>query len=419
MVELAYRPATVRVATALVAVVFFAGVIALVTHDGGLAIGDARLHADGNARVTSVDGVQRTVHGTVGLHNGDVVEAIDGSFVVDLPDGSNIEGRAGRAGAESTRLRIDKPVELVGGDALVTTKGTTSIDAGGNHLDLQRGSDNQTAARVSRALAVTAGVYHGQATVDSAGQQRGVPALRQVDVAAIGRPSALKALQPDDADPWDRRFLGAAMDLGRTLDSYSKSYTQSLAPTDGRTVGFYTALLPDLAKETAFTPTLLDTTLRQPGELLVGAAIATIGRHGSFADRWQQVFAFRDEQASWGLVALDQGVDGNALLAAVQRALTSTTFQFAEAARAPANPSSTPTTTTGTAPSSGNGGNGSSSSPTTSPPPTTSLPTPTVPPPTVPPVTTPPNLVPPPAQGLVDGLVSQVNGLLGGLLKQP
>ena len=39
-------------------------------------------------------------------------------------------------------------------------------------------------------LSVTVGAYRGAAELDSAGQERTVPALRQLSVASLGRPPA-------------------------------------------------------------------------------------------------------------------------------------------------------------------------------------------------------------------------------------
>jgi hypothetical protein len=77
-----------------------------------------------------------------------------------------------------------------------------------------------------------------------------------------------------------------------------------------------------------------------PGELLVGAAISTEGKRGRFAERWSQVFQFRDDGAAWGLVALDQQVNRSPLLTGVDAAIgrARTPFDVAAPAPAPAAP---------------------------------------------------------------------------------
>jgi hypothetical protein len=68
---------------------------------------------------------------------------------------------------------------------------------------------------------------------------------------------------------------------------------------------------------------------RPPGDTLVGAAIALESTRGTFAERWAAVFGFRDQNAGWGLVALDQGVARAALLATMDGAVSRAPAQFA------------------------------------------------------------------------------------------
>jgi uncharacterized membrane protein YgcG len=468
MTELTHHPAFKRVTIALIAFVLFGGMVALVTQDRGLAPGEARLHTNGIATVQSPDGHQRAVRGTALLHTGDIVEAVQGDLKLDLPDESAVEGRApltaNATDAQPTRLKVADRVEVLAGDALVTAQKGTEIDAGGNRVHLDRSSD-VSAARVSRSLTVVAGVYRGHATLDSAGQLRDINALRQFDVAALGRPAGEpKPLQVRDGDPWDRRFLGEAMDLTATLDDYAAGYSSRalLTPGEGRTAGFYRSVLPVVADQQDFFDSMIDEKRAgAPGETLVGAAIAGLGQRDSFAQRWSQVFSFHDDDAGWGLVALDQGVSAEPLLRAMQEALNSSPLLVA-ATRVPGADGTTDTTATtvgGTAATSGSGGSsgtasgsaaasgGSSGSGTgsgsgsgsgvlpgttlpaipgtpTTPPPTTTPPTlPPVLPPILPPVLPPPTTQPPPSSGtgptgnpVVDGVVDTVNDLLGGTL---
>jgi hypothetical protein len=175
-------------------------------------------------------------------------------------------------------------------------------------------------------------------------------------------------------------------------------YTKTLGG-NGVTVAAYAAVLGGLANEGDFTQTLLNEAPQESGEKFIGAAIASLSRRGAFVDRWRATFAFRAAGANWGFVALDQGVASDPLLSAVQSALNATPFQFALAAR----PQPTATTTASAS------GGGPTTTPTTAP----SGPTTTTPP-TTPPTTT---VVPPTGSPVVDGIVKNVNGLLGGLPK--
>lgn len=399
--DLTAHPATRRIAIAAVAAVLFAGIVAVATGTGSSGgVGEARLSTKGRASVTAVDGQRRTVTGTVALHRGETVEAVEGAMTIELPDGSTVEGRPGFKSSEPTRVKVAQPVELLAGDLLVTATAGTDVDSAGNRVHLDSAVEGLSAARVSRSLAVGAAVYRGAATFDSAGQTRVIPALRALEVSALGRPpSSASPMKIDETqtDPWDRRFLGEAIDLGHTLANYSTVYTNTLGG-NGATVGVYASVLPGLDEEREFTNALLSESPPDSGEKFIGAAIASLSRKGNFVDRWRATFAFRGAGASWGLVALDQGVARDPLLSAVENALNQTPFEFV-LGRPPSTATTGPPAT---------GGGGTTTAPGT---------TPTTPPPSTPP-TTPPTttLVPPSGSPVVDGIVKGVNDLLGGLV---
>jgi hypothetical protein len=404
--ELSDHPATRRIAIASVALLLFAGIVAVAARTGSSGgVGDARLSTSGRALVTAINGQRRTVTGRVALHRGETVEAVEGAMTVELPDGSTVEGRPGFKSSDPTRVRVAQPVELLAGDLLVTATSGTDIDSDGNRVHLDSSVDRPSAARVSRSLAVDTAVFRGSATLDSAGQTRVIPALRALEVSALGRPpTSASPLKVDEVqtDPWDRRFLGEAIDVGHTLANYSTVYTQTLGAGNGATVGAYKTVLSALANEAEFTPALLTESPHDSGETFIGAAIASLSRRGSFAARWRATFAFRDAGANWGFVALDQGVATDPLLSAIQDALNATQFQFALAAQGPQTATTTSPTT----------GGGPTTTPTTPPGgPTTTTPTPTTPPTTT--------IVPPTGSPLVDGIVQNVNDLLGGLGGRP
>jgi hypothetical protein len=316
------------------------------------------------------------------------------------------------------------------GELLVSAERGAEVTSGGNKLRLEPGAGGPSAARLSRSLAVGAGVYRGSATLDSAGQQENIAALREAEVAAAGRaPTAPMPLKLHSDDPWDRRFLGEAIDLGARLEILSKQYTtnsQTLRGIDVRTVGFYRTLLPSLAAEPAFQPSLLERDgERDTGELLVGSAIVALGRKAGFAQRWDDVFQLRDDGGAWGLIALDQGVSEDPLLADLNRAVSGTNFDFAQPGRAPATATTRPGTTPSTNPSGSTTTtrppSTSSPSPTTQPPPNTAPTVPPIVPPIVPPDVPPPTapVVPPTGVSPVDDVTNTVNQVVGGLLGQP
>ncbi|HEX7277645.1 MAG TPA: hypothetical protein VF244_09760, partial [Acidimicrobiales bacterium] len=188
----------------------------------------------------------------------------------------------------------------------VTTEGTDVIVRGD--------------AEVSRGAVVVVSSFLGDVELRSGDRSTTVPALRQATVnpdgTLVGEPVPL---QYDSDDPWNRRFLSEAIELGNELEARSKGFTAQLVATDGRTQDFLVSLLPDLAGQPGLAG-LFDAT-RPPGESLVGAAIVLQGSRGTFAERWADVFGFRDQGAQWGLVAYDQGVTRTPLLAAIDGAI--------------------------------------------------------------------------------------------------
>jgi hypothetical protein len=200
------------------------------------------------------------------------------------------------------------------------------------------------------------------------------------------------------------------MELADQLQARSDGMTASLRPGEGRSVGFYRTVLPALAGETQFVSDLVQPA-RLPGETLVGATLVRLGRQGTFTQRWSRAFAFRDEGASWGLVALDQGVTdvgrvtgdldaaiGRAPLLLAAPATPGTATSLVD----PVAPVAKPTTTAVNRLPSGN-----------APAPQSTIPPVTVP--GAPPVVLPPPNTGTPLDALLDPLTETVNKLLGVL----
>jgi hypothetical protein len=369
-------------------------------------VGEARLEVDGQAIVERRDGDEETVDDDTDLRSGDRVELKEGTGRMVLRGGTRMELRAGLGDAADTMVLMGEVPELEAGDLLVSSAGSTELSAADSTLRIEEG-----AARVSRALGLGVAAYEGVVHLDSAGVERSIPALREMRVAALGRaPRLPRPLDYSSDDPWDRRFLGTWIDLGRTLEALANGYTQNLNPGEGRTPGFFRLVLPGLDDEDDFGAELIDLD-RAPGETLIGAAITDMGRKGGFRERWTSVFGFRDDGAEWGLVALDQEVAGTPLLGTIEEAVGASPLAFAAGPGGRVAPGS-PSAPTGEAPS----------TPTTtpaSPPPTT----PTTQPATPPPTTEPPPIVPedpvtPVLEPILDPdpVVDVVEDLLGGLL---
>lgn len=328
-------PVVVRIVMAgLFVVLISALALVLVRRGDDVAAGASAARVEllsGSALVMSPDGSRRSVESPTEVGEADVVEVGAGSVQITLVDGSVLEGRTPDGATEPTRIRVGSPPELVNGDALLVTSVGSVVMAGGNRVALSATGTEPSAARLAQGRTTVAGVYRGTVSVDSAGQQRTVPALREIEIATLGNPPVEPApLRLFDSDAWDRRFLGAVIDLGRQLDADALAYTSTLGAGEGTTAAFYRQVLTSLRDEPQFTDELLASTgARSPGDLLLGAAIAQLGEGATFAERWRAVFAFRDQGAGWGLVAADRGVSGPPLLDVVKRAVDSTPFEFA------------------------------------------------------------------------------------------
>jgi hypothetical protein len=384
--------------------------------DDGPGEGEARLEVDGRARVERADGgVDDVDDDDTDLSPGDRVEVRDGVAVMRLRGGTTFELRAGLDGADDTAvLMADRPV-LESGDLLVATPGTAQLEADGTEVDVIDG-----AARLSRAFGMSVSAYDADIALDSAGATAEVRALRRLTVPDLGQlPSAPRPVAYDEKDPWDRRYLGAAIAVGGSLEDLARRlFTDVLPEGSGRTAGFFELVLPDLEAEEAFEADLLDPRV-DPSETFIGAAITVEGERGEFADRWQSVFTFREEGADWGIVALDQAVRSEPLLGSVEEAFNT---QFEEVAQAPLDAPPDTGSTGGTDGGTDGGGGadgstdgsdgstgGTDGSPPTSDPPTTD--------PTLPPIITPPSEEPPDElEPVIEPVVDLVEDLLGGLL---
>lgn len=277
--------------------------------DGSDAVASATIN--GSASVARGDGDFRPFDGG-DLDVGDRLRVVSGTAEIDTP-ALTIELRP------DSEVRIGTVVDVLRGDALARTDDKTGRLSAGTTSVAVTG-----AARVTRTLALTVESYRGTTTVNSGGSTLRIAALRQATLAdARLLPAAASPLTYDAGDTWDRRFLGEAMAVGEQLEARSKGFTAQLRPGEGTTPGFYRLLLPALEDEPALDE--LVTGAVAPGEVLVGASIASLGTRGDFPDRWRSTFAFRAEGAAWGLVALDQGISdvagvGETVSAAIGRA---------------------------------------------------------------------------------------------------
>lgn len=285
-----------------------------------------RLTVDGQAEVIRPGEERREVAGSRNLAPGDRVRVRQGTAVIRLPDDRRLELRMGTdvelqpaAGGRSVRPTV------MGGDLLVVSGGSP-LDVGAAGADMSVQGD----VRVSRGVALLVAVYEGTADLRAGGSSLAIPALRQAALPPTGQfPTKATPLEYSAGDSWDQRYLSASIELTNQLNARSQGFTAQLGPTEGRSFNYFRDLFPPLASEPGFTASLVNPS-RLPGETLVGAAITLVGTRGTFAERWGQVFTFRDEGAAWGLVALDQGVRAAPAIDAIESAIGRGPTQFAE-----------------------------------------------------------------------------------------
>jgi hypothetical protein len=349
-----------RAAAGAVAIVVLAGAACT---DRGLSRTDARLSVNGDTEVAGPGRSFKAVHGSRRLHSGDRVRVHAGSADIALASGGRLELRAllgDPRGAQDTIVRMGSEPFLQAGE-LITEPDTHPLVVG---TDEGRITVADGITRLSRTLALTVTAYRGSSSIDSpGGSPLTVRAPRQATIPARGVvPDRAVAASYNPADAWDRRFLGAAIELGYQLQRDSVGFAAQLPPGEGRTPGFFRLIYPGLERESS-----LDTLLRPdlgPGENLVGAAIALAAKGGSFPERWVEVFGFRNPDqgnvdctspasacVNWGLVAMDQGVtDQDGLGSTIDVAIGRAPKRFTATAESP-QPAAAPPV--GAAPSAG------------------------------------------------------------------
>ena len=271
--------------------------------------GTARLEPSGLVEV-SVAGAPfvRAQHGRT-LRAQDQVRVIDGRAVLDLPK-SKVELRAGSV----LTVNGDVPVALSlnDGDLLVESgRGETVAVDGGTALVKVAGS-----AKVRRGVSLAAGVYTGTVRFERNDQGLNVSQYRQAAVVGTGiLPPAAEPLSLSPGDEWDRRMLGPVMALDEQLNLITKAFEADAPASVGPET--YKEWVPRAAALPLTSEMLAG---RAVGENLIGVTLVALDK-GDFTSRFQAIFGFRAEGASWGLVAADRAINPNPVLGDLEAAL--------------------------------------------------------------------------------------------------
>ncbi|HVM40575.1 MAG TPA: hypothetical protein VM618_07345, partial [Acidimicrobiia bacterium] len=334
------RDPTRAVAITVVAVLLGTGLAVVAVRSGELGTGerDLDLAVGANARLASREVVTAAATEESVLSTGDRVRVRSGTAVLELPGARTAELRAG------SHLRVGGPdeamVKLDRGDLLVRSDGgAVTVDGGSALLTVRRGS-----AKIRRSASLLVGVYSGRVAIDGAARSLTVEAYRQAAVAGTGTlPSGVRPLTVDEDDEWDRRVLGAILDLDRRLVAFGRGFEALLPATSAASPALFRQVLPDLADAPLTTDDLAG---RPAGENLIGLTVVALAG-GSFEERLEDVFGFREAGARWGLVAADQGLAPPTVIGGVEAAID----------RAPVNVAA-PDQVDGQAPGSGGGPGG-------------------------------------------------------------
>jgi len=313
--------ARVTLLAVAIAVALIAALVAAVSTPTTPGSGPLTLVATGRAVVESPAGDSVFIeHGDRRIQWGSTIEILEGSATVDLAGAGVLELRAGFASAADSRVTLaDDLIDVVAGEVLALGAVPT-IGAGPATVEMIDLTDAATAARVGRGLAARVGVYQGHARVSSANRLVEVGTLEEVTIASARLvPVSAVPIQVDGGDPWDRRFLGEAIDLDAVLGAQSLGITAQLGSrlASGDLVA---KALPLVTSQPGYSAGLIAPT-RTPGEAVVGAVIAIHAQEGTFIERWERTFSFRDAGAGWGVVVAHGRADPATVLADVAAAI--------------------------------------------------------------------------------------------------
>ena len=301
-------PLSSAILTVLIAGLVVAGIDSVDRNK--VAPGTARLEPSGLVEV-SVAGAPfvRASHGRT-LRAGDQVRVIDGRAVLELTK-SKVELRAGSVLTihdknQPTALSLDDGdllVEAGRGDTVAVDGGTAVIKVAGS-------------AKLRRGVSLAAGVYTGTSRFERNDQGLNVSQYRQAAVVGTGiLPPAAEPLSLAQSDEWDRRMLGPVMALDEQLMLITQAFEADAPAAVGPET--YKEWVPRAAG-LPFTTEMLAG--RAVGENLIGVTLVALDK-GDFTTRFQSIFGFRAEGASWGLVAADRAINPNPVLSDLEVAL--------------------------------------------------------------------------------------------------
>ena len=274
--------------------------------DGGLSAGDAATVADGSrAEFVLGDGDATVVEAGAVIPEGAQVRPVGGELRLEFRTGSARLSRDAEAVVTADRVTLER------GEALIDSAGALS---GAVDDTVAAG---QARYRLTSGLSARVGVYDGAVTVRRPAQEREVPALRELDLAAF-RLGVEEPLQYRADDAWDRDELGAAI----AFDGEAARLTRGMDVELGRRplkARFYRqfARPPVLSVLTTHAPTARGGAYGPPSDLLLTLFVAQAAAGGSVEPAVREVAGLRDAGARWGLIAVELEVSSGTVVAAI------------------------------------------------------------------------------------------------------
>jgi hypothetical protein len=297
--------------------------------------GEAFVTVDGTARVERVDGSSLVLEGGTNaggtrpakttLRQGDTFDLVTGEAELRLAGSVRMDAASGAS------LVMGARPDLREGNLLVRAEEPTVVTAGGTRVRFDGSHVEPVAGRLSRTAGLSVGLYRGAAGVDTAGTVRGLRALRRVDVPALGEITGVQPIRFRADDAWDRRYLADAITLDGRLAELLPGLVRSAQRHGGDAQGLAVLLgRVDGMPSGRQLARLVDPD-RPLQDVLLGATIASLADGGSYGARWSAALRFRDAGATWGLVAMDQGVSTEAVLDALRDVVAATPLDFGPA----------------------------------------------------------------------------------------
>jgi len=298
----------------------------------------------GQARVEDLSGTVRVAesgatHGLRAVRNGEILRAGDrvrvgSGFLVLRFATARVELRGdGQAVLESSGLRLES------GRVLVDDPGRLSVTVG--HVSAVSGGGIW---RMDRDLSVRLGVYQGSVRVESPGtEQLEVGRLRQIVAAGEVVPRVNEPLRLNGSDNWDRRLLGGALRLDEDLAGVAEGFDRQfqavrVAPA------FFVPFVPESRASVVTAAWVTPASVKSEALFALVCARLVAARHQvSFDEALSRVTSLRAQRASWGIVAADQSLDPDAVLAAVREAVNRPPTLVASRPAVAAPPASSPT----------------------------------------------------------------------------